>query len=56
MLEYNKPLEVSEEKYKIFKKSFSGLIAHRKDSNGKFWIKPLCFMGYKNLMEKILKL
>ena len=55
MLKSNTPLEVNEKQYKAFKHLYKGLIAHRKDKEGRFFIKPFIFMGWKSHMENTLK-
>lgn len=50
-LTYNVPLEVNENQYNWVRANCKGLLAHRKDKEGKFWIKPLCFMGHKKQIE-----
>ena len=38
-IKYDLPVEVSEKAYHILRTDFAGIVAHRVDENGKFWIK-----------------
>jgi len=51
----NKVIEVTEQKYELMKVMFAGLVAHKKE-NGKFYIKPLLYMGQKKRIMEMLEL
>lgn len=53
-LKLNVPFEVNKNQYLWCKQNLKGLFAHRKDEFGKYWIKPLLFMGHKVKIEEIL--
>jgi len=53
-LKLNEQVEVSENKFKIFKKYFSHVVAYRKSGN-KYFIKPLLWDGHKAQITEILK-
>lgn len=52
ILKLDTPQLVNKAQYLFAKKWFKGLLAHRIDEAGKFFIKPLCFLGKKKIMEQ----
>ena len=51
-IQYDKPIQVSEDKYRFLMNKFCGIIAGRVD-NGKFYIK-VWLMKYAPIIEKYL--
>lgn len=54
-LAINTPLEVNINQFNWVKINCKGLLAHRTDEAGKHWIKPLCFLGYKKVIQEALE-
>lgn len=54
-LKLNTSIEVNAIQYGIAKTVFAGLIAHRKEG-GKYYIKPLIWMGQKKAMARLLNI
>jgi hypothetical protein len=54
-IKYDTPIEVTENQYNFLINKFAGIIAFRKDAEGKYWIK-LWIMQYKHILEKYLKM
>lgn len=52
-IKYDVPIEVTKKQYDKLIKTFAGIIAHRKDKDGKYWIK-LWNMKYKNELKHAL--
>ena len=52
-LEYNTPVEVTEQQHRRVTNRFRMIVAHRQDEAGKYWIK-LWAMEYKAQVEKEL--
>ena len=52
-IKYNTPIEVTEEQYNRITKRFRMIVAHRRDDEGRYWIK-LWVMKYKDQLEKEL--
>lgn len=52
-LKYDTPVEVTREQYKRVRDRFKMIVAHRRDGEGKYWIK-LWGMEYKDDVEKVL--
>ena len=52
-LEYNTPVEVSQEQYRRVTGMFRMIVAHRQDQEGKYWIK-LWAMEHRERVEKEL--
>ena len=53
-LEINKQVEVNEKQFNWVRAYCTGLLAYRKASEGKFYVKPLVFMGHKKQIEDSL--
>ena len=52
-IKYDAPIEVTKEQYDRIKIKFAGLVAHRVDSDGRYWIK-LWHMKYRVHLENEL--
>lgn len=52
-IKYNVPIEVTEKQYLFMMDKLAGIVAGRKDQNGKFYIKVWA-MKYAPVVEKIL--
>ena len=52
-IEYNKPVEVTEEQYKYLTREFAGIIAHNK-KEGKYYI-YVWIMKYAGMVEEYLE-
>jgi hypothetical protein len=52
-LKYNTPVEVSKEQYQSITNRYRMIVAHRKDDQGRYWIK-LWAMEYRERLEKEL--
>lgn len=53
MIQYDKPIEVTKKQYDKLLVKCAGIVAHRIDNEGKYWIK-VWFMQYKDMVQKIL--
>jgi hypothetical protein len=53
-IQYNIPIEVTEGQYRKIMRTLAGVVAGRKDEDGKYWVK-LWFMKYRNHLEIMLK-
>lgn len=54
-IQYDKPFEVNKNQYDALKDKCSGIVAHRIDDNGKYWIKVWLMneVGYiKEILNK----
>jgi len=52
-LKYNTPVEVTREQYRRITNRFKMIVAHRRDDQGRYWIK-LWVMEYKEAVEREL--
>lgn len=54
-IKYNTPIEVTREQYRRITGKFKMIVAHRKDEEGRYWIK-LWAMEFKEQLEKELSI
>lgn len=54
-IEYDKQIEITEKQYRYMIVEFKGIIAHRIDENGRYWIK-VWYMKYAPLIKKYLSI
>jgi hypothetical protein len=52
-VEYDIPIEVTEKQYRRIIPRFRMIVAHRRDAEGRYWIK-LWVMGYRDRLLKEL--